>query len=151
MRQKLRVYTGSPGPYFDRKGSPMKSLKWMLVFGVVLIAAQVGAGEAPVLKTMKDKLSYATGVDMVRSFQRQGVEVDKDLFLKGVKDGLSGGTLLMSDHEINQMLKVFMAEQKMKQAEWKLQQSELKRKERENATKTGPGSPVPIATDNTRP
>ena len=51
---------------------------------------------------MKDKVSYATGVEMVRSFQRQGVEVDRDLFLKGVKDGLSGGTLLMSDDEFSQ-------------------------------------------------
>ena len=129
----------------------MKSLKWVMALGVVLLAAQVGAEEPPALKTMKDKVSYATGVDMVRSFQRQGVEVDKELFLKGVKDGLSGGPFLLSDAEINKLLKVFMAEQKMKQAEWKRKQAELKAKQRQNATKAGPGSPAPIATDNTRP
>ena len=110
--------------------------RWMLVFGVLLIAAQVSAEETPALKTMKDKMSYATGVDLVRSFHRQGVEVDKDLFLRGVKDGLSGGTLLLSDDEINKLMKVFMAEQKMKLAERKRQLAERKRKQ----TGTGEGS-----------
>ena len=124
--------------------------EWMVVLGAVLLAAQVSAEETPVLKTMPDKVSYATGVEMVRSFQRQGVEVDRDLFLKGVKDGLSGGTLLMSDDEYYKTLKVFHAEQKMKVAERKRQQAELLRKQREKATKTAPGSPAPMATDNTQ-
>ena len=103
----------------------------LLVFGVVLLAVQVGAGETPAFKTMKDKLSYATGVDMVRSFQRQGVEVDNDIFLRGVKDALSGGKLLLSEGDINKLMKVFMAEQKMKVAERKRQQSERLRKQRQ--------------------
>ena len=123
---------------------------WMMVLGVVLLAVQASAEETPVLKTMKDKVSYATGVDMVRSFQRQGIEVDKDLFLKGVKDGLSGGTLLMSDDDFHKTLKVFQVEQKMKLAERKRQLAERLRKQRQNATKGAPGSPAPIATDNTR-
>lgn len=108
------------------------NLKWMFVVGAVCIAAQVCAEETPVLKTMKDKVSYATGVDMVRSFQRQGVEVDPDLFLRGVKDGLSGGTLLMGDEEFHKTLKLFQTEQKMKLAERKKQQAELLRKQRDN-------------------
>ena len=125
--------------------------RWMVVLGVALLAAPVCAEETPVLKTMKDKVSYATGVDMARTFQRQGVEVDRDLFLKGVKDGLSGGTLLMSDDEFHKTLKVFQAEQKMKLAERKKQLSETMRKQRQNAIKGAPGSPAPTATDNTRP
>ena len=125
--------------------------EWMVVLGVVLLAAQVSAEETPVLKTMKDRVSYATGVEMVRSFQRQGIEVDKDLFLKGVKDGLSGGTLLMSDDDFHKTLRVFQTEQKMKLAEKKKQHAEQLRKQRQKATKKEPGSPAPIATDNTRP
>jgi len=125
--------------------------KWIAIIGFVLLAAQVGAEESPALKTMKDKVSYATGVDLVRSFERQGVEVDKDIFLKGVKDGLSGGTLLMSDQEINKLLKVFKAEQKMNLAERKRQQAERLRNQRRDAVPAGPGSPSPAATDNTRP
>ena len=124
---------------------------WCVVLGIGLLAAPVRAEETPVLKTMKDKVSYATGVDMVRSFQRQGIEVEHDLFLKGVKDGLSGGTLLMSDDDFHKTLKVFQVEQKMKLAERKKQYAEKLRKQRQNATKGAPGSPAPIATDNTRP
>jgi len=124
--------------------------EWMMVLGFVLLAAQVSAEETPVLKTMKDKVSYATGVGMVRSFKQQGVEVDPDLFMKGVKDGLSGGTLLMSDDEFHKTLKVFQTEQKMKLAERKRQQAETMRKQRENATKGAPGLPAPLATDNTQ-
>ena len=104
----------------------------------MLLAVQVCAEEPPILKTQKDKLSYATGVDMARSFRRQGIEVDQDLFLRGVKDGLSGGALLMSDDELNKMLKVFQTEQKMKLAERKRQLAERKRKQ----AGTGEGSPV---------
>jgi len=125
--------------------------EWLVVLGVILLAAQVNAEETTVLKTMKDKVSYATGVEMVRSFQRQGVEVDRDLFLKGVKDGFSGGTLLMSDDEYYKTLKVFHTEQKMKVAERKKQYSEQLRKQRQNATKGAPDSPAPVATDNTHP
>ena len=110
---------------------------WMAVLGIVLLTAQARAEEAPVLKTMKDKLSYATGVDMARNFRRQGIEVDQGLFMRGVKDGLSGGALLMSDDELNKMLKVFQTEQKMKLAERKRQLSERKRKQ----AGTGEGSP----------
>ena len=46
--------------------------KWMIILGIWLFAAQVCAEEPPVLKTQKDKLSYATGVDMVRSFRAAG-------------------------------------------------------------------------------
>lgn len=111
--------------------------RWMLVFGVALIAAQVSAEEAPTLKTVKEKLSYAAGADLVRSFQRQGVEVDKDLFLRGVKDGLSGGTLLLSDDEINKLMKTFTVEQKMRLAERKKKLAELKAKRRQTAATAG--------------
>jgi FKBP-type peptidyl-prolyl cis-trans isomerase FklB len=125
--------------------------RWIVVLGVALLAAPVCAEETPVLKTMNDKVSYATGVEMVRSFQRQGVDVDRDLFLKGVKDGLSGGSILMSDDEYYKTLKVFHTEQKMKQAERRKQHAEKLRKQRQIAPKAAPDSPAPNATDNTHP
>jgi FKBP-type peptidyl-prolyl cis-trans isomerase len=121
-----------------------------VVLGIGLLAAPVYAEETPVLKTMKDKVSYATGVEMVKSFQRQGVEVDRELFLKGVKDGFSGGTLLMSDDEFHKTLKVFHTQQKMKLAERRKQHAEQLRKQRLNTTREAPGSLAPVATDNTR-
>ena len=110
------------------------------------LATQASAEEPPVLKTQKDKLSYATGVEMARSFRRQGIEVDQDLFMRGVKDGLSGGALLMSDDDLNKMLKVFQTEQKMKLAERRRQQAERKRKQtgtgRDPRPEKGPDAPA---------
>ncbi|MBI5906368.1 MAG: hypothetical protein HZB86_12645 [Deltaproteobacteria bacterium] len=124
---------------------------WIVILGALFLVSRVSAGEPPALETPKDKVSYATGVDMVRSFQRQGVEVDRDLFLKGVTDGLSAGALLMSDDEINKSLKLFQAQQKMKQAERKQKLAEKKAKQRQNATTIVPGSTAPVLPDKQRP
>jgi len=104
--------------------------KGLILLGIWFFAAQASAGEHPALKTQKEKVSYAAGVDMARSLQRQGSR-STGIYFKGVKDGLSGGTLLLSDDDINKMLKAFKTEQKMKLAERKYQQSEQLRKQRE--------------------
>jgi FKBP-type peptidyl-prolyl cis-trans isomerase len=89
-------------------------LKWMTVLAFGLLAALVGAQEAQVLKTQKDKVSYSFGVEVVRNFKRQGIEVDADLLLKGIRDALSGGNLLMTDDEIRKTIVTFQAEIKQK-------------------------------------
>lgn len=110
---------------------------WCVILGIGLLAAPAGAEEAPVLKSMGDKVSYATGVEMARSFRRQGVEVDRELFLRGVKDGLSGDALLMSEDEFLKTLKVFHAQQKVKLAERKKQNAEQLRKQRQAGAMSG--------------
>jgi FKBP-type peptidyl-prolyl cis-trans isomerase len=52
-----------------------------------------------VLKTQKEKGSYAIGISIGKSLQRDGVEVDPALILRGMKDVLSGGKLLMTEDE----------------------------------------------------
>jgi len=103
--------------------------KGIVVLGVVLFSAQVSAEETPVLNTMKEKVSYAIGVDMARNIQRQGIEVDRDLLLKGVKDGVSGEKLLMSDDEFHKTMKVVLVGQKRKEMEIRQKQAERKRKQ----------------------
>jgi len=64
-------------------------------------------GEAPAAKaksdatlaTEKDKLSYAIGVNVGRSLQKDSVEVDPSIVVRGLKDALSGGKTLMTDDE----------------------------------------------------
>lgn len=89
-------------------------LKWMMILVFGFLAAQLGAQEAQVLKTQKDKVSYSFGVDVVRNLKRQRIEVDSDLFLKGIQDALSGGNLLMTDDEIRKTIATFLAEMKQK-------------------------------------
>ena len=89
-------------------------LKWTMIVVLGLLATQLGAQEAQFLKTEKDKVSYSFGVDVVRNLKRQRIEVDSDLFIKGIRDGLSGGNLLMTDDEIRKTIATYQAEMKQK-------------------------------------
>jgi FKBP-type peptidyl-prolyl cis-trans isomerase FklB len=91
--------------------------KWIAIVGCSLLAAQASAEEAPTLKTQKDKLSYGIGVDAGRTVKRLGVEVDTDLLVKGLRDALSGGALLMTDEELRATMTAYQTEAQQKQAQ----------------------------------
>jgi FKBP-type peptidyl-prolyl cis-trans isomerase FklB len=74
--------------------------RFAVVLGAILLAATVYAAEQPELKTDKDKVNYAIGVNIIGNLKLQGVEIDLDLVMKGMKDANSGGKLLLSDEEI---------------------------------------------------
>jgi hypothetical protein len=78
----------------------MKKIQWMAFLGVLLLAAPVFGGEQQVLKTQKDKENYTTGVEFVRTLKQQGGAVDLDIVIQGIKDGLTGEKLLMTEAEI---------------------------------------------------
>jgi FKBP-type peptidyl-prolyl cis-trans isomerase FkpA len=91
------------------------TLKWIVVLGVVLSAAQVFAGETPVLKTPIERQSYGLGVDMGKNLKRQGAEMDPEILLRGMKDAMGGDKLLMTDEELVITMKNFAAERRVKQ------------------------------------
>lgn len=107
--------------------------KWMVVLGVVLLTAQAGmvtaAEEATVLKTEKDKVNYGIGVSVGRNLKRQGIELDVDLVVKGLKDEISGGKLLMSPEELQKTMSEFQAELKEKQGKAKIAAAQDNKKE----------------------
>lgn len=72
----------------------------LTVVGILLLAAQACAADAPQLTTPQDKINYALGVDIARNLKKQEVEVNLDVLLKGLRDGLSGEKLLLSDAEL---------------------------------------------------
>ena len=89
----------------------------MAVVGIVILAIQVSAEDTPVLKTLKEKVSYGLGVDMARTFKRQGIEADVDLVMKGLKDGLSGEKLLVPEEELRTIMLGFQHELRRRQLE----------------------------------
>ena len=102
---------------------------WFVVLGVALLASRAGAEETPVLKTQKEKVSYGIGVDLAKSFRSQGIEVDPDLLVRGFKDGLSGGKLLIPEADLRTVLADFRAELMQKRAqEMKLAAEENRKK-----------------------
>jgi FKBP-type peptidyl-prolyl cis-trans isomerase FklB len=85
-------------------------LRWIVVLGVVLLAAQVNAEEVPVLQSGRDKVSYAVGVNLARTFKKQNIDVDLDLVMKGLRDGLSGERLLMPEREYRLVMQQFQGD-----------------------------------------
>ena len=68
-------------------------------------------------KDQKEKLSYALGVSLGGNLKRQSVDVDPDVMLHGLKDGLDGGKSLMTDEEIRATINQMQAELKTRQEE----------------------------------
>ena len=52
-----------------------------------------------VLKTQKDKASYAIGMNIGAGLHRQSVDVDPNILARGLKDALTGGKPLLTDDE----------------------------------------------------
>jgi FKBP-type peptidyl-prolyl cis-trans isomerase FklB len=85
-------------------------MKWIAGLGILVLAAQVSAGEPPALKTQKEKISYGIGVDMSKNFKKQGVEFDLKTLMRGFQDESSGKKLLMSEEEMRSTLNAYQTE-----------------------------------------
>src|SRR5690349_24706819 len=57
-----------------------------------------------VLKDQKDKVSYALGLNLGNNFHQQGIEIDPNLLLQGLKDALAGSKALMTEEEMRSTL-----------------------------------------------
>jgi len=92
------------------------TMRWMVVVGMGMLAAQLSAQESAVLKTEQDKINYGIGVGVARNLMRQGIEVDLEMVIRGLRDSLSGGKLLMTEEELEKTMITFQAEMTQKQA-----------------------------------
>jgi FKBP-type peptidyl-prolyl cis-trans isomerase len=86
---------------------------------------------APVLKTSKDKFSYALGMNMGTSLHRQGVDVDPNILAQGLKAALAGGKTLMTPEEAQAALMEVQNELRKKQQEKAQVAGEANKKEGE--------------------
>jgi len=96
-------------------------MRKMTLMGLALCCAviavpQVSAKGTQVLKTQKDKISYSVGVSVARNFQQQGVEINPDVMIVGLKDALTGGKLQFTEDEIHKILNTYQEELRLKQA-----------------------------------
>jgi FKBP-type peptidyl-prolyl cis-trans isomerase FklB len=67
------------------------------------------------LKTPKDKASYAMGMNMGRNFKKNGVEIDPNILLRGMKDAIAGNKLLLTDKDAQDALTALQKEVQMAQ------------------------------------
>lgn len=94
------------------------------------------------LKTQKDKVSYALGMNLGTNLHKQSVEVDTAIVLRGLKDGLAAGKTLLTQEEAQAALTQLQTEVRNKQQEIMKQAGEASRKEGQefltaNKTKEG--------------
>jgi FKBP-type peptidyl-prolyl cis-trans isomerase FklB len=94
------------------------------------------------LKTQKDKASYAIGLNIGKSMHKDSVDVDPNIVLRGMKDGLAGNKPLLTDDEAKATMVALQADLRKKQEEKMLLQGEANKKEGEtfladNKTKDG--------------
>jgi FKBP-type peptidyl-prolyl cis-trans isomerase len=91
------------------------ALKWITAIFGVLLAVQVSAEEMMPIKTQKDRLSYSIGASIGRNFRQEGVDVDTDLLMKGLKDAVSGRKLLVTEDDLRATMSAFQSELRRKQ------------------------------------
>ncbi len=75
------------------------------------------AAEKTELKTQKDKLSYAIGLDMGNSLKKNGLDVDPNIVVLGIKDALAGTTPLMTNEEVKAVIMAVQKDLQSKQQE----------------------------------
>lgn len=117
-------------------------MQFTVFLGILFASTVAFAAETPMLKTQQDKVSYGLGVDMARNFTRLGMEFDTDLLVKGFRDVLAGGQLLMTEEDLRTTLVAYQNELREKHAQKMKLAAEINKKEGEaflaaNKTKEG--------------
>jgi FKBP-type peptidyl-prolyl cis-trans isomerase FklB len=115
-------------------------------------AAKTGTATKPrtqapfTLKTQKDKVSYAVGMNvgkgLAAKLKQQTIDVDQAILMKGMKDALVGGKMLLTDDDERNILTQLSVEARKKQEDQMKVAGDANKKEGEeflaaNKTKDG--------------
>jgi FKBP-type peptidyl-prolyl cis-trans isomerase FklB len=119
----------------------MKS-RLVIILCMALAAGPVFAADKVELKTQKDKVSYAIGMDVGNGLKKNEVDVDPDIVVKAIKDVLAGNKPLMTDDEVKLAITGLQKDLQAKQQERAKVLGEKNKKEGEdflakNKTKEG--------------
>lgn len=91
-----------------------KKLNGMGLLVLGLLASTGRGAESPKIETGEDRFSYGIGVDIARNSRRQGIELNLDLVIRGLKDGLSGERLLIPEDELRKAMVQVQAEMRQR-------------------------------------
>ncbi len=71
----------------------------------------------PQLKELKDRASYALGLNFGYNFKRQNIDLNTDVFYAGFKDAMSNKKPLLSEQEVRETMMAFEKDMQQKQAD----------------------------------
>jgi FKBP-type peptidyl-prolyl cis-trans isomerase FklB len=94
-----------------------------------LFSSQVFAEDKELLKSQKDKVSYIIGADIGGNLKKQSIDINPEILMKGLKDGLAGNKPLLSDEEVVKTMEAFKQEMMKKHEEEVKKIGEKNRKE----------------------
>src|SRR5215475_6141602 len=77
-------------------------------------AAKPGTAAAPVLKTNRDKASYAFGANLAKNLKQQNIDLDPALLARGFKDASTTGKPLLTEQEEQAALMAYAEEVRKK-------------------------------------
>ena len=81
------------------------------------------------MNTLKEKISYIIGRDMASNFSKQGIEIEADQLLAGLKDAMAGKPSVLSAEETQQTMMQLQQEMEQKFQEKAGKAGEANRKE----------------------
>ena len=102
--------------------------KLLLALAFGLLAIGVSAQDSTAPATQRDKLSYSIGVQVAKGLKNQGIDVNPDLLVKGLRDVLSGQKLLLSDDDLTTTMSAFQQDMVQKQMQERAKQAEDNKK-----------------------
>lgn len=110
-------------------------MKPLTICLAVILVASIGLAQdkaQPQLKDQKEKASYSIGHELGTSLKKGNMEVNTDILMKGLKDGLSGAKSVLTDEQIKETMNTFQKEMMEKQ---QAVQKELGEKNKAEGTK----------------
>ena len=75
-----------------------------------------GTASGVELKDLKQKASYSYGYSLGKNLKAQAVDIDPEVFARGLSDALGGGPAAMKDEEIKATLQAFARQLQARQA-----------------------------------
>jgi len=90
------------------------------VITVVAVSFAVTAfaeDKPPQLKDLKDKASYAIGLNVGFNLKRQNIDLNQDAFVAGMKDAVSGRKPLLTEDQVRETMVAFEKDMQMKKIE----------------------------------
>ena len=122
-------------------------MKKLVVIAIIMSLGLVSCNRNKVdksdLKSLKDKASYALGLDIGRNMRKGQMEVDADKLLAGIKDGLLSDTSkVLTEAEVEKIMDQFQQDLIGKQQKKMKEDADKNKKEgtaflKENSKKQG--------------
>ncbi len=90
-------------------------MKIIILLIGIFVLTHPGQAEESLLKTKKDKISYAIGMDIGKNLKKQPVELNPETISQGLWDAMNDGKTLMTEQEYMETMTSFRNELNQKQ------------------------------------